>query len=82
MNLSAVRALREQGVRLIITVDNGISSVEETALANSLGMDVVITDHHRPQSVLPEAVAVVDPHQEDCTSPYREFSGAGVAFLN
>lgn len=80
MNLSAVRALREQGVRLIITVDNGISSVEETALANSLGMDVVITDHHRPQSVLPEAVAVVDPHREDCTSPYREFSGAGVAF--
>lgn len=80
MNQTAVRSLQEQGVRLIITVDNGISSIKETALANSLGMDVVITDHHRPQGALPEAVAVVDPHREDCGSAYREFSGAGVAF--
>ena len=80
MNTEAVRALHERGVRLIVTVDNGIASLEETALAGRLGIDVVITDHHRPQGRLPEAVAVVDPHREDCHSAYRDFSGAGVAF--
>ena len=79
MNRNAVELLHGQGVKLIITVDNGISSVEEVALANSLGMDVVVTDHHRPQEKLPEAVAVVDAYQADDNSPYKDFSGAGVA---
>lgn len=80
MNLSAVERLAQQGVQLIITVDNGISSHREVERANELGMDVVITDHHRPQSVLPAAVAVVDAWREDNRSPFREFSGVGVAF--
>ena len=79
MNRHAVEYLHSQGVKLIVTVDNGISSVEEVALANSLGMDVVVTDHHRPQERLPEAVAVVDAYQQGEESPYRDFSGAGVA---
>ncbi len=79
MNRHAVEYLHSQGVKLIITVDNGISSVEEVALANSLGMDVVVTDHHRPQERLPEAVAVVDAYQPGEKTLYRDFSGAGVA---
>lgn len=70
----------EQGVRLIITVDNGISALEEIAYARSLGMDVVVTDHHQPQERLPEAAAVVDPHREDCGSEFKDYAGVGVAF--
>ena len=79
MNSPAVEALHRQGVKLIVTVDNGISSVEEVALANSLGMDVVVTDHHRPHEKLPAAVAVVDAYRADDESPFKDFSGAGVA---
>lgn len=80
MNMSAVEYLKEQGVSLIVTVDNGISSVQEVARANELGIDVVVTDHHRPQEILPDAVAVVDAYRPDDTSPYKHFSGVGVAF--
>ena len=69
-----------RGTQLIITVDNGISSVEEVAYAAQLGMDVVVTDHHRPREVLPAACAVVDPHRLDCPSPFKDFAGVGVAF--
>ncbi len=79
MNIDAVNLLCEQGVKLIVTVDNGISAVEEIAYAKSLGIDTVITDHHMPNSVLPDAVAVVDLHQEDCNSSFKELSGVGVA---
>lgn len=80
MNIGAVEYLKEQGVSLIVTVDNGISSVQEVARANELGIDVVVTDHHRPQEVLPDAVAVVDAYRPDDTSPYKHFSGVGIAF--
>ena len=80
MNMGAVEYLKEQGVSLIVTVDNGISSVQEVARANELGIDVVITDHHRPQEILPDAVAVVDAYRPDDTSPYKHFSGVGIAF--
>lgn len=80
MNIGAVEYLKEQGVSLIVTVDNGISSVQEVARANELGIDVVVTDHHRPQEILPDAVAVVDAYRPDDTSPYKHFSGVGVAF--
>ena len=80
MNMGAVEYLKEQGVSLIVTVDNGISSVQEVARANDLGIDVVVTDHHRPQEILPDAVAVVDAYRPDDTSPYKHFSGVGVAF--
>ncbi|MBQ8647377.1 MAG: DHH family phosphoesterase, partial [Oscillospiraceae bacterium] len=75
-----VRRLAEKGYKLIITVDNGISAAAEAELAAELGMDVVITDHHLPPEQLPRAVAVVDPMRVDDTSPYKGFSGAGVAF--
>jgi len=76
----AVRELADYGVRLLLTVDNGISAIEEVAYANSLGLRVVITDHHEPQEILPEAIAVVDPHRADCAYPYKELCGAGVVF--
>lgn len=80
LNLNAIDTLRIQDVDLIVTVDNGISSVEEVDYANSIGIDVVITDHHRPREVLPAACAVVDPYRPDCKSPFKNFSGVGVAF--
>ncbi len=79
MNIDAVNLLHEQGVKLIVTVDNGIAAVDEIAYANSLGIDTVVTDHHMPNSTLPDAVAIVDMHQEDCESSFKELSGVGVA---
>lgn len=80
LNMAAVDVLHADGVTLILTVDNGISSLAEVDYAAGLGIDTVITDHHRPKEKLPQAVAVVDAWREDCKSPYRDFSGAGVAF--
>lgn len=80
LNLGAVDTLHAQGVKLIVTVDNGISSVDEIAYANGLGIDTVVTDHHRPREVLPPACAVVDPCRADSGAPYRDFAGVGVAF--
>ena len=80
MNCDAVRRLKELGVDLIITVDNGISCYDEIALANSLGITVVVTDHHLPPERLPEAAAVVDPHRKDCPSSFKAVCGAEVAF--
>ena len=80
MNKSAIDFLNEKGVRLIITVDNGIAAIEEIAYANSLGIDTVVTDHHMPTGELPNACAVVDLHREDCNSKFKSLSGVGVAF--
>ncbi|MBQ2971424.1 MAG: single-stranded-DNA-specific exonuclease RecJ [Ruminococcus sp.] len=79
MNIDAVNLLCENDVKLIITVDNGIAAVEEIAYAKSLGIDTVVTDHHVPNSLLPDAVAIVDMHREDCESSFKELSGVGVA---
>ena len=75
----AIRALAEEGVRLIVTVDCGITGVEETDYAASLGVDVVITDHHECKDRLPAAAAVVDPHRPDCGYPFKHLAGVGVA---
>ncbi len=80
LSFSAVDRLNGQGVRLIVTVDNGISSVEEVEHASVLGIDIVVTDHHRPGATLPPAYAVVDAWRDGCRCPFRDFSGAGVAF--
>ena len=80
LNLGAIDFLHGQQVGLIVTVDNGISSLKEAAYAKSLGMDLVVTDHHRPLQQLPEAAAVVDPYRPDCASPFKALSGVGVAF--
>ena len=79
MNLHAVETLHQEGVTLIITVDNGIASVAEVDRARELGMDVVVTDHHRPQQRIPQACAVVDAYQQEDHGPYKDLSGAGVA---
>ena len=80
LNPIAIRYLHEQGVKLIVTVDCGITAVEEAKLCAQLGMELVITDHHECKEVYPQAVAVVDPHRPDCMYPHRELSGVGVAF--
>lgn len=80
LNEQAVKELAEKGVSLIVTVDNGISAVEEAKLIKELGMELVVTDHHQPPEVLPDALAVIDPHRADCSSPYKDISGVGVAF--
>ena len=80
MNKDAVTRIYERGVKLIITVDNGVAAVEEVTYANSLGIDTVITDHHALPEVLPDASAVVDLHRTDCDSSFKELSGVGVAF--
>ena len=79
LNSGAVHKLCSQGVSLIITVDCGITAVDEVALANELGMDVVVTDHHECKDVLPPAVAVVNPHRPDCSYPFKALAGVGVA---
>lgn len=76
----AINRFSGQGVKLIITVDCGITAFEEVKLANSLDIDVIITDHHLVPTVLPEAVAVVDPKRLDCLYPDKMLSGTGVAF--
>lgn len=80
MNKNAVDYIHSQGATLIITVDNGISAREEIAYANTLSIDTVVTDHHQPSGELPPAVAVVDAHRQDDTSPFKDFCGAGLAF--
>ena len=80
MNRQAVEKLHAMGVKLIVTVDNGIASANEIDLANSLGMTVIVTDHHLPGEVLPNAAAVVDPHRKDCPSQFKNICGAEVAF--
>lgn len=80
ISCEAVKELATRGVRVIVTVDNGIAALKEAALAKELGVDMVITDHHTPGAVLPAAVAVVNPHRADCPSEFKESAGVGVAF--
>ena len=81
LNVSAIDEIATSGAKLIITVDCGISGVAEVAHAKSLGMRVVVTDHHSPDSVLPSADAVVNPKRVDDTSGLTYLAGVGVAFL-
>lgn len=79
VNRDALDTLAAQGVSLMITVDCGITAVEEAAYAQTLGVDLIITDHHECKSALPVAVAVVDPHRPDCPYPFKSLAGVGVA---
>ena len=80
LNPIAIRQLHSEEVKLIITVDCGITAVSEAELCRELGIDLVITDHHECKDVLPQAVAVVDPHRPDGGYPHKNLSGVGVAF--
>ena len=79
LNNEALQYLYEEGITLVITVDCGISGVKEVAEAPR-GMDIIITDHHRPPELLPAAFAIVNPKQADCMYPFKGLSGVGVAF--
>lgn len=80
MSISAVEKLCSMDVKLIVTVDNGISAIDEADKIAELGMKLVITDHHQPSEKLPKAKAIVNPHRQDCPSSFKDLSGAGVAF--
>ena len=79
LNREAVSILAERGVKLIVTVDCGITAAEEVAWAAALGVDVVVTDHHACKETLPAAAAVVDPCRPDCPYPFKGLAGVGVA---
>jgi single-stranded-DNA-specific exonuclease RecJ len=77
---SSIDYLHSNGISTIITVDCGINSVEEVNYARALGMDVIITDHHQPHEILPEADAVINPLRNDCSYPFKDLCGVGIAF--
>jgi single-stranded-DNA-specific exonuclease len=80
LNEGAVKALAQQGIKLVVTVDCGVRSIKEAALARKLGLDLIITDHHALGEELPAAVAVIDPRREDDRYPFKQFAGVGLAF--
>src|SRR2546426_5087302 len=80
LNAEALTVLHGQGVRVVVSVDCGVSNYKEVELAQDLGIDVVIVDHHEPPQVLPPAVAILNPHQLDCPFPDKGLCGAGLAF--
>ncbi len=79
LSKEAIQSLHDQGATLMITVDCGITGNEEVDFANSIGLDVVVTDHHECKETLPAACAVVDPHRPDCPYPFKHLAGVGVA---
>jgi len=80
LNNDALDTLKKHNVKLVITVDCGITAIDEAIYAESIGLDLVITDHHECRGPLPRAHAVVDPKRPDCGYPYKSLAGVGVAF--
>lgn len=80
INKAAVKKISESGATLLISVDTGITAFEETEYARELGCDVIITDHHECKQDLPKAVAVINPKRMDCSYPFKDLAGVGVAF--
>jgi len=80
LNNSALDSLKSHGVKLVVTVDCGITAIDEAKYAKKIGLDLVITDHHECKEFLPGACAVVDPKRPDCDYPYKSLAGVGVAF--
>ncbi len=80
LSYNAIDNISRMGAKLIITVDNGISAIDEARYIRELEMDLVVTDHHLPSETLPDAVAVVDPHRQDCILGFKDYAGVGVAY--
>jgi single-stranded-DNA-specific exonuclease len=80
LTTAVLKRLRDQGVSLVITVDCGVTDVDEADRARKIGLDVIITDHHSPLEKIPEAIAVIDPKLKGSTYPYTNLAGVGVAF--
>lgn len=79
MNVAALEKIVDGGTKLVITVDNGISAIEEAKFLKKKGVELIITDHHQPGAELPECAACVDPNRTDDSSPFKDLCGAGVA---
>ena len=80
LNIEALDLLKNDGVRLVITVDCGTRSLAEVAYAKAIGLDLIISDHHMPADELPKAYALINPKQPDCPYPFKELAGVGLAF--
>jgi len=80
LNVEALQHLKEAGVRLVITVDCGVRSLTEVAFAKSIGLDLIVSDHHMPTEDLPDAYALINPKQPACPYPFKELAGVGLAF--
>jgi len=80
INIEAVKGLKTEGASLIISVDCGITAYEEVKEAKNLGVDFIITDHHKPPEILPDAIAILNPNQDGCNYPSKEITGVGVIF--
>ncbi|MCK5680395.1 single-stranded-DNA-specific exonuclease RecJ [bacterium] len=80
LNLAAITKAATSGATLAITVDSGVSDIEEIAAANKLGLDIIVTDHHQIPDLLPPAHAIINPHLSECNYPDRNLAGVGVAF--
>lgn len=75
-----IKRAAQNGYKLVITVDNGITAFDAATMAKKLNIDLVITDHHRPHDHVPDAFAIINPHQHDCAYPYKHLAGVGVTF--
>ncbi len=80
LNPEALQALKNEGVRVVITVDCGVRSLVEVAFAKTIGLDLIVSDHHMPLEELPDAYALINPKQPDCPYPFKELAGVGLAF--
>ncbi len=80
LSTKIVKRAAENGYKVIITVDNGTTAFQPALLAKELGIDLIITDHHKPHGTVPDAFALVNPHQKECKYPFKEFAGVGVTF--
>jgi len=80
LNSEAIKKIKDLDVKLIITVDCGIRSVDEVNLANDLNIDVIITDHHECSDILPAAYSIINPNQKQCKYPFKDLAGAGIVF--
>ena len=81
LSAEALQEASAAGIRVVVSVDCGISALAEAALARELGLDLIVTDHHHPPETLPPACAIVNPHQSGCPFPFKDLAGVGVAFF-
>ncbi len=80
INRDALDKIKTEGSSLIITVDTGITAVEECEYAHSIGLDIIVTDHHECKEVIPDVYAAIDPKRKDCGYPFKSLAGVGVVF--
>ena len=80
INEAALKIIEQRGTTLIITVDTGITAVDDINAIKERGIDVIVTDHHEPKDKIPDCVAVINPKREGCKYPYKELAGVGVVF--